>query len=196
MEAPAAGGPQRAAAAGHGAWRLAAPRWPGPRPHHKAQLALLWGTQSVTERAPAGARLRPPRNGGQARGRAHVTTNRRQPRPLEQRMDSPTYGIRERRRSRDPEEGRGREEADVRTVGKGCSRPRPGFPRVAKRSPSTSGVQRFQRRRPVLSTDLQSHFFTARYAEWNGAPMATLDLPLALPHVVSPPPQTGSGPGG
>lgn len=51
LKGSAVGGPQRAAAAGHGAWRRAAPRGPGPRPHHKPQLALLWGKQSVTERA-------------------------------------------------------------------------------------------------------------------------------------------------
>lgn len=187
LESPAVSGPRRAAAAGHEAWRLAAPRWPGPRRHHdRPQLARLWGTQSVTERAPGGARPRasPPFLGPGTRARHNKATFVP---PLQQLMDSPTYGVQERRASRDPEEGRGREEADARTVGKGFSRPRPGFPRVSPRSPWTSGVHRFQRRRPVLSADLQSHFFTARCVEWSGAPMATLDLPLALPHVVSPP---------
>lgn len=58
LEGPAAGASQRAATAGHEARSLAAPRLPGPRPHHKPQLARLWGTQSVTERAPGGARPR------------------------------------------------------------------------------------------------------------------------------------------
>lgn len=38
----------------------------------------------------------------------------------------------------------------------------------------------------MLSTDLQSHFLIARRAEWKGPGMATLHLPYALPHMVSP----------
>lgn len=62
-----------------------------------------------------------------------------------------------------------------------------GWPSVRPRLRASTASQRH---RPVLSTDLQSHFFTTRCVEWNGAPMATLDLPPARSISA---PRTGSG---
>lgn len=183
LEGPAAGGSQRAATAGHEAWSLAAPRWPGPRPHHsKPQFARLWGTQSVTERAPGGARPRacPPFLGPGTRARHNKSPSVPPPAAAEGLTHIRGFESAARHVTR-RQGGAGRKPTRAQWVRVFRARG-PGFPRVAKRSPSTSGVHRFQRRRPVLSTELQSHFFTARCAEWNGAPMATLDLPLALPH--------------
>lgn len=173
VEGPAACGNRRTAAAGHAAGKLAAPRWPGPRPHHnKPRLAGLWGTQAVTERVPGGARPRrsahpgPARRSSGARARPNKLTfvpPRPVPRPPPPPSSEWTHPHTGYAGAAGHVAGRkgGAGRKPIRALWvrgffflfffPSFPRRRPGFRRVSPRSHQAPGVQCFQKCRQVLT---------------------------------------------